>query len=259
MKRLPILLYFLIALTGPAHAGEAPSTPTTRPRYELIKGKGVEVCEAYKKNLNAFNDTEPMVCERKIDPELKDFEKPVWQEVDARGKDRELLRRVLRYQAVDRNQFQASLYKEPDLGNLIERYKGREGGENPLLSRTRVDIDNDGNVEDVAILRYGSCPDTSVAHFETNLFVLKQGPRPEEMMIADDHPAEKLLRQKVSPQLGHFTIADLFRYKGKTYVDKYCMLIKGSPVGCDDKDILMVFKIEKNNVNEICRYKYHNK
>lgn len=238
-----VLLFFWLS---PSHAG----------RYDLVKGKGVDVCEAYKKNLESFDSRVPMVCERLTNPKFKDFEKPIWQKADVRGKDRELLRRVLRYQAGDRDQFQASVYGEPDLGNLIERYSGRERAGNPLLSRTQVDIDNDGRADDIAILRYGFCPDTSAAHFETNIFILKPGPIPEEWMIDSENKMEKLIRQKISPGQGDFATTDLFRYKYKTYIDKYCAF-KNRFTGCDDVDILIVFKMEDNAVNEICRYKYH--
>ena len=33
-------------------------------RYEIVKGKGVEVCEAYKRNLESLNEPRPMICER---------------------------------------------------------------------------------------------------------------------------------------------------------------------------------------------------
>ena len=58
MKPTPFSLFFFIlsvaasaVVPSAAHAG----------RYELIKGKGVEVCEAYKKNLESFSDPFPVM------------------------------------------------------------------------------------------------------------------------------------------------------------------------------------------------------
>jgi hypothetical protein len=52
------------------------ATPALAGRYELIKGKGVEVCEAYGENLNSFNPSTPMLCERPVNPDFKNFAKP---------------------------------------------------------------------------------------------------------------------------------------------------------------------------------------
>src|SRR6266581_7586105 len=48
-------------------------------RYELVKGKGVEVCEAYARNLNSFQLHEPMLCDRLVNPRFKELRKPKWE------------------------------------------------------------------------------------------------------------------------------------------------------------------------------------
>ena len=80
MKNRPHTFFiFMVAavasttFTYPAHAG----------RYELIKGRGVEVCEAYEKNLNSLRNPWPMNCEREVSQKFKEFSKPKWQRVDA--------------------------------------------------------------------------------------------------------------------------------------------------------------------------------
>ncbi|MEW5993496.1 MAG: hypothetical protein AB1744_03775 [Candidatus Zixiibacteriota bacterium] len=47
--------------------------------YELVEGKGVEVCEAYEKNLNGFKPKVPMACMRVGDPERFGIGKPDWK------------------------------------------------------------------------------------------------------------------------------------------------------------------------------------
>ena len=45
--------------------------------------ENLEVCKAYEKNLNSFPEIHSvMVCERPINPKLKDFKKPDWQTLD---------------------------------------------------------------------------------------------------------------------------------------------------------------------------------
>ena len=224
-------------------------------RYELVKGKGVEVCEAYKRNLESFHSAYPMICARKVNPEINGFEKPVWKDVDTeRDGGRTLLNRVLNYQhAGDYDQFRRNVYSDVELSEMVARSRKARV---IILSRTDVDIDNDGKLDDVLVYRDGLCPDTSVSYFATNLFVLKAGPKPGESMIDANNPVERLLRHVVSPEGGHFTVADLFRYKGTTYIDKYCAF-KNRFTGCDDVDILVVFKMKQDTANEICRYKFH--
>ena len=92
MKQKPLsfftpILFVLagIALADMAHAGH----------YDLIKSKGMEVCEAYGKNLNsrftyALTGSTvtitadkpsrlPFRCDRPLNPEFKDFSKPEWK------------------------------------------------------------------------------------------------------------------------------------------------------------------------------------
>ncbi len=232
-----------------AHAGQ----------YVLEKGKGVEVCEAYKKNLESFKLDYPMACERKINPEFKDFEKPEWEVIEPFGNGRELLRRVMRYHVWRRGQFAEGKDEESRLDHVVQSRKEHPWVDQSLMSRTHIDINNDGSKEDLLAFHFGFCGDTTVVPYpETNLFEIKKGPKQDEVMIATETSIEKLLRTKVSPGGGGLTIADLFRHKNKTYIDKYCLL-KNIFTGCDDVDILTVFKIEKNITNEICRYKYHAK
>ncbi len=60
---LSIFTLVSVALLDAAHAG----------RYELIKGKGVEVCEAYEKNLNSFNPSTPHAMRATCQSAVKTF------------------------------------------------------------------------------------------------------------------------------------------------------------------------------------------
>lgn len=74
-----LVIVFSMALMTPfAYAQEK-----LQPRYRLVLGKGTSVCESYLKHLNAFPLEEPaMICERKLNPAFKNFEKPKWEEID---------------------------------------------------------------------------------------------------------------------------------------------------------------------------------
>jgi hypothetical protein len=76
MKIKLLLIVVFLFLSSISWAGE----------YMLEKGKGVEVCEAYSKNLNSFNlhSQYVMACERKINPIFADFKKPEWEKLELR-------------------------------------------------------------------------------------------------------------------------------------------------------------------------------
>src|SRR5438105_7928248 len=52
--------------------------PVLAGRYELEKGKGVEVCEAYLENLNSFKPNGAFGCARPVNKDFPDFGKPRW-------------------------------------------------------------------------------------------------------------------------------------------------------------------------------------
>ncbi len=63
--------------------------------YVLAIGKGIEVCEAYLKNLNSFPKHPPMVCDRPLNHQFTDFNKPAWKELDGQ-EHLELLKQIWR-------------------------------------------------------------------------------------------------------------------------------------------------------------------
>ena len=74
MKAKCLLILFFIFLASVSFADE----------YVLVKGEGIDVCEAYKKNLNSYSmKVLPMAhwMIRKLDPEMKDFSSPKWERI----------------------------------------------------------------------------------------------------------------------------------------------------------------------------------
>jgi|GEM_PF-2196068 len=257
MKKSIIVMMISLILVLPALviAGE----------YVLVKGKGVAVCEEYKKNLESFNDPQPMMCERKINPDFKDFEKPVWEKVDLE-KHQELFRRLLRYQAPDRNQFRRGYYEDADLDSYIKDHKERGY---PYVSRTKFALTPYGKgTSDILIFRERNCPD-GPPFYASNLYLLLEDPSVKDAMIDAADSMEKLLRTQISPNNGGYTSVGLFGYKDVPYIDKYCF---SKRPGCTDKDTLIVFKFGpipikpkhagdefKLGFQKICEYQYKNK
>lgn len=254
-----------VAFTCVAHAG----------RYEPIKGKGIEVCEAYKKNLESFQDSEPMACERKINPEFKDFSKPIWENVDLE-QHRELFRRLSKYDGgLNRiysngviDQWGKSVYDDDkELQLTIDAHK-KMGYR--FISRTRISSKEFGR-DQLDVLRYrkDSCPHPSAYH-SSNLYVLIEDPSVKDAMIHAAHPVEVKLRKEVSQNMGTDTTVDIFLYKNSMYIDKYCL---SEQPGCTAKDTLIVFKygtVRNPNsrsaldeymtgFNTVCEYQYLSK
>lgn len=135
MKKYFVTIVALIVFLLPVYvlAGE----------YVLVKAEGIEVCEAYKRNLNSFNvhNQYVMACERKLNPQFTDFKKPEWRKMDLR-KNIELLKKI-----------------ELFLGNYVVTSDNVEGWEEYIESRIKeeyisidlcqIDINNDGKKESV--------------------------------------------------------------------------------------------------------------
>lgn len=257
MRKIGIMFFALVVmLPAISWAGE----------YVLEKGKGVEVCEVYKKNLESFNDPQPMMCERKINPEFKDFEKPVWEKVDLE-EHRELFRRLLRYQGSDRNQFNQTTYDDNELNSYIKDQKQLGY---PFVSSTKFSITPYKNwPSDILIYSAGACP-YGPPFYASNLYILLEDPSVKDAMIDAANPLEKLLRTEISPNNGRDTVVDLFHYKGVPYIDKYCL---SKQPGCTTKDTLIIYKYGsvrnpkttsvldkwKTGFHKICEYTYKNK
>ncbi len=213
-----VVLLFAIPAT---HAGH----------YELVNGKGVEVCEAYLKNLNSFHPVEPMRCDRLVNHEFKDFQKPEWDQVDGL-KDFDL---IVKVDALLRPRYYANIKREVILSSLR---KNIETG-NYKFSLVTVDIDNDGQTE--PILRYlDSCWPGSKGPWGTPLVVLQQ-----DMLDVDQAKSEQAATgHGVTGYQG--SIYDVFRYKDLTYFDYWS----------EETGPLRVMLTEHGTTNEVCQLRF---
>src|SRR4030042_5388287 len=135
MRRKILMIFFLVFIFPSLALAD---------EYVLVKGKGIEVCEEYGKNLNSLVLKEYMVCERKINPKFTDFKKPEWLEIDL-WKNREFLRKVECFLGLQ------STFGDPDknLQEWEKFLKWRLKDNATTIMIARVDIDNDGKDENV--------------------------------------------------------------------------------------------------------------
>lgn len=237
MKQESISFFFLIVFVA---VGTALTDVVYAGRYELIKGKGVEVCEAYQKNLNSFKPGIPMICERQVNPEMKGFQKPEWKELDA-WENREMVRNV-----------ESFLGNHPrgnpkdDLAQWEDGLKDRAKIHHLKIELTKVDIDNDGKVDNVVKYYDGSCPMTR--HYGTPLIIINQEKTVDIRTT--------LLMQNPKSAAGHTstgiwagTMYDAFIYKDMTYFDRWSQ-------SKNQTGLLKVFTVKNNITKEICRYKF---
>jgi hypothetical protein len=241
----------------------------------LVKGKGVEVCEAYKKNLNSFDlhNKYVMACERKINPEFAEFKTPEWGKMDL-WENRKILEKIARFLG------ERSPIGSEKIGNELQYIYGdfqewedqlrnmMEGTYAPTVEELQIDIDNDGKMENVIkyIIGNGNCPGGNF--FSASLIVLNNDK--SEVDIEKTKPLFRNPYRSENQPLSagkEFTMYDVFLYRNKAYFDRWdghwCL----RPEVCiklgikDEREILKVFVTEtdkkgKVSTKEICRYRF---
>ena len=113
--------------------------------YKLVLGKGIEVCEAYLKNLNSFPKAPAMVCERPLNPDLRELRRPNWESLrvmdnlDLLGQVERHLRRMTQEQFEQQKEDWLATVKQRVTKHLLR------------MSLTKLDVDKDGLLEDVVL------------------------------------------------------------------------------------------------------------
>lgn len=213
--------------TSIAHAG----------RYELVKGKGVDVCEAYHKNLTLLKDHEPvfLYCERITSPQMPEFNRPKWNKLDV-WENRQFIHLVEDY---------TGSYGHGDPSNLAAWEKMLQSEINRqavVLATMQFPMEADSKSVNALIYERGICNMTH--YFQRQVFVLSST-KPAKI----DGEKTKLLHA-----------SDVVLYKNKPYFDsigeKTVVYVveprRGDEVRPDD-----VMFTEKHVVRELCEYRYH--
>jgi hypothetical protein len=214
--------------------------------YELIEGKEKAVCIAYGKNLNSFKKLpHAMVCERKLNPKFTDFKKPEWKKLDV-WENREIVRKMDRYLWNSRNESEKEFF-DKNINQWLERLKEGIKNDEITISLARVDIDNDGKIDNVIQYDMGSCSATDESSFAS--------PDGRRFIIFNDDMTS------INENLSDFTKVlrlEIIIYKGRTYLDCFLGQLKYK----DGK--IMVFDSVMNTSGwtnlgaKICTYKYKN-
>ncbi len=193
-----ISLMMILLLTACATAGE----------YKLVKGSQYQLCREYENNLNSFTELEhPMVCERRINPEMTDFREVKWQEIDAK-ENIHLFDQMLKSDEADKR-MSAERYQSL----LKTKYLDRAKTGTVKLYTARFDIDNDGKKE--LVLRAQITGDDWLACTPTNEFTISNGESPvPNLYIMSD---EKTLDMEWSKSL-HLYSYTASTYQGRTFL-----------------------------------------
>lgn len=231
---LLIIAALLLAIPA-AHAG----------RYELIKGKGVEVCEVYGRNLNASGEIWPMNCERKVLPQFakEGLTKPEWRSLDP-VKHFDLVIDVDRL--LNPTVYVSGKAPKGDLDIL--RRRAEKG--TISLNIANIDFNHDGNREPVLKFSYGCSPPGSGGWWATPLLVADPS-----LSRVDLPKSRPLLQNEMSDAkkypAGGWTYAmyDVFLFKNKSYFDRWSDFKA-------ETGTLRVFQTERNITTEICTYEY---
>ena len=257
--------------------------------YVLVKGEGIEVCEAYKNNLNSFKPKWPMSY-RKLNPQMHDFSEPQWVHLD------DIRNRMPRNSNLDLQiseflwgrdvnpvgYFTDDLSKwrgtKQQLADAYKRflYFRHEISQRKVPNRhlvAEVDIDNDGVPEPVYLdsmynptLLLVLETDYSDIDYEKTKLVMMH-PSWKDLGLGYFRPVKEgdwgippmSIKRGYVPVGGGFSgsIYDVFLFKGKTYFDLWGFPDYYSPGWRSPLDsFLRVFIAEKGNTQEICKYKF---
>ena len=217
----------------------------TAEEFVFEKGKGVEVCEAYHKNIELYHPRD-IACDRKFDPEFKDFKKPQWEKWDL-TENRDLAIKIKKFMLYG-DQF-AKIPDLDDKGRLVKDLKHDPYFIADAMHFARIDINNDGDLENIIMYNEKRCMESRF--FSRLLLVLSQ-----DKTLIDDKKTDPLMQNPSSGSslkarmMSHdFNTYDVFTYKGRTYFDDWF----GRGFFC--KETLKVYELSHNKAKEICRNK----
>jgi hypothetical protein len=209
----------------------------TAGEYVLVIGKGIEVCEAYLKNLNSFPDDPPMVCDRKVNPKFPEFRKPAWHPLDAL-KYFDLIEQIERERPSQTEEEYAR-----NRETLVARYKEHIASGRIRLAVTDLDIEQNGRTTKEVVLQYehGDCDSMSESHFAhsagRSLYVLNA----ERTQI----DVEK------SKNISYLGRVDVFLFKDRVYLTQW-----GGNLGFRNGILSVSMPIGVINYPGRCDYRY---
>jgi hypothetical protein len=251
----------LVASTVQAEPESVTRSDLSRPEFELEKGAGLPVCEAYLQRLNETRFEAPPFCGRPENSRIPGFS--LLHRVPlAPAETARLYPRILSFLLVERS-------TQPHPLDSYATNDANSGGSGPVIFAwhyaTPVDIDNDGAQRDVVVWTgppvdfsnrpCGSMPEdprlTQPLRRTQLAFVLENGSfnlDDGRTLATFGHPTPGTPQTQFRP-LGHSF--DIFRYRSETYFDTFL----DAPL----QDHLAVFVHRNGVTHQVCRYLYRAK
>ena len=205
--------------------------------YVLVLGKGIEVCEAFLKNLNSFPDDPPMVCERKVNPKFQEFSKPVWQPLDAL-KHLDLIEQIERWKPYETG-FEDPKRRE----EILALIKARIVSGRIRLALANIDLEQNGTTANETVLQYerADCDPANESNFAglagRAFYVLS----PDKVQI----DVEK------SKSIYFYDRADIFLFKDRVYLTHW-----GGDLGFRNGTLSVASPLRAINYRTRCDYRY---
>jgi len=196
-----------ILIVGMARAGE----------YEIVDGKGQELCEVCRQNLVQM--TEHPACERTYSSTLG-LSAPDWKAFDV-SEHLGAMKQVMKYLATG-NEFAKDDYVMGE-----EQYEARLRASVAMgvqwVYRAQVDIDNDGQSDQVLRMPSKECNRRNQGYnlaYDTPIVVMKND------LSGLNRTKSDLVEQGLYKKLGQrgdstYQMYGVFTYKGKTYFDRW--------------------------------------
>jgi len=215
--------------------------------FEMLEGKGVEVCEACFKALEAM-PSDLTGCERPYDPELG-FSVPEWTELDPL-KNLGLLKKVMLLAQPPTQGISGTIF---DGENFRREIKGQMGHGGISLSVAKIDINGDGRPEPVLKLRKGACINPHDAlHVQYQTLVVVNDDWTTVDPTKTDLVTQNPRKRAGWPNGDVFNrLYNVFQYKGHLYFDKW-----DHDDSNFDLETFLIYEAVGNKVTAICKYRY---
>jgi hypothetical protein len=151
-----------------------PVRQSTAGTYRLVKGAGLPVCEAYRRDLEPRHDAEPMACVREYDPAVGGFSPVPWKQIDV-DQNIDLYREAKMNLATNINSAQGTVLSEQDAQRTANSIRVPNSHPNVELYIAEVPLfgkEGASNVLSVRELACGPIPKPNVRI--SRLFILNK-------------------------------------------------------------------------------------
>ena len=227
--------------------------------YEIIVGKGVELCEACLQNL-LRQSAEEAACDRRYAPDLG-FGQPEWETLALQGHV-ELYKRMSNLVRSGKEDL-----PKPDLGNPSERdeFIRVEEITRGALSAVHIDIDNDGQLDRVLKYQSGNCRRNFHGYnifYQSALVVVVGDHRaidyPKTDLLVQHFPDASKFLDMYRIGMPHYQMYQVFTYKGTVYFDRWDRVgqeldpITRKAIG-PDRNTVSIYEVRQGQARRTCQ------